>query len=342
MRILVLGGTAWLGSQVARVALALGHQVTCLARGSSGTAPPGARWVRADRTTPGAYDAVAGDSWDVVVDVSRQPGQVRSAVAAMPSVGSYVYVSSANVYADSARNGQDEDAPLLPPLPGDVMESMQFYGPAKVACEQAVWETFGPDRALISRVGLIGGPGDTFDRTGYWPRRFLRPAAPDGAVLVPDDPDLVVQVVDVRDLAEWLVRAGTQRVSGVFNTTGKPLLLPAHLAAARAVAGHTGPVVRADPQTLIAHGIQPWMGERSLPLWLHDAQERGLNAHDGSRARAAGLTSRPLEDTLHDTLAWELTRAPGRTRRAGLSDEDELALLDELRGSRRPGGPNAS
>jgi nucleoside-diphosphate-sugar epimerase len=330
MRILVLGGTAWLGGEVARYALREGHAVTCLARGSSGDVPSGVRLVRSDRTTPGAYAQVGREQPDVVIDVSRQPGQVRSAVEALEAVGCYVFVSSSNVYADLSRTGQDEDVPLLPPLQGDVMESMDSYGPAKVACEQAVGEAFGPDRSLIARVGLIGGPGDIFDRTGYWPWRFSRPATRDGAVLVPDDPDLVTQVVDVRDLAAWLVESGARRRSGVFNVTGEPLSLSEHLETARGVAGHTGPVVRADPEELIARGVQPWMGERSLPLWLHDPAERGINAFDSTRARASGLVSRPLRDTLRDTLAWELGRPSGRVRRAGLTDEDHQALLDEL------------
>jgi len=332
MRILVLGGTGWLGGEVARTALRQGHVVVCLARGSSGDVPDVVRLIRSDRTQPGAYDLVSGESWDVVVDVSRQPGQVRSAVAALADAGCYVFVSSSNVYADLSTPGKDEGGPLLPPLAGDVMESMDSYGPAKVACEQAVTDVFGPDRAVIARVGLIGGPGDIFDRTGYWPWRFSRAAAGDGAVLVPDDPDLVTQLIDVRDLAAWLVESGVQARSGVFNATGEPLVLPAHLETARAVAGHRGPVVRARPEELISLGVQPWMGERSLPLWLHDPRERGLNAFDSSRARAAGLVTRPLEDTLRDTLRWELSRSTGHVRRAGLTDEEESALLAELGG----------
>ena len=331
MRTLVLGGTAWLGGQVARAALQRGYEVTCLARGESGSVPHGARLVPADRTRPGAYDAVTGEPWDVVVDVSRQPGQVRSAVAALADrAQSFVFVSTGNVYADGATPGQDERAALLPPLVGDVMPSMESYGPAKVACEQAVLAGFGPDRALVARAGLIGGPGDESDRTGYWPLRFARPARADGAVLVPDAPDLLTQVVDVRDLAAWLVDAGARGASGVFNATGPSEPLPTFLDTARRVAGHTGPVVRADERALDEHGVQPWMGERSLPLWLSDPAERGFTARDNSAARRAGLAFRPLEQTLADTLAWELARPLDRVRRAGLSDADERALLDAL------------
>jgi 2'-hydroxyisoflavone reductase len=213
---------------------------------------------------------------------------------------------------------------------GEVMESMETYGQAKVACEQQVQQAFGSERALIARVGLIGGPGDIFDRTGYWPLRFARPSTPSGAVLVPDAPELATQVIDVRDLAEWLVDAGSRRLGGVYNATGDTTALFDHLEIARRVAGHTGPVVRADQRWLLDQGVQPWMGERSLPLWLVDTDWLGFNARDSSKARRVGLSTRPLEQTLADTLSWELTRPTERARRAGLTGDDERALLAAL------------
>src|SRR5215510_1935497 len=327
MRLLVLGGTAWLGRCIAATAVERGHHVTCLARGESGAIPPGAAFTRVDRDGPGAYREVARAEWDVVIDVSRQPGQVQRAVASLAGgAESFVFVSSGNVYADHGTPGAGESAALLPALAGDVMESMETYGQAKVACERHVLDGFGPGRSLIARVGLIGGPGDTFDRTGYWPLRFRRPAAGDGSVLVPDVPGLPTQVIDVRDLATWLVDAGEHSLSGAFNVVGETIPLPAHLALAREVAGHTGPVVAAGQDWLIAHDVQPWMGERSLPLWLPMPEYAG-HARDGSAARAAGLTTRPLAETLADTLAWELSRNLDRPRGAGLSDHDERSLL---------------
>lgn len=328
MRLLILGGTAWLGGVLARAARDRGDAVTCLARGRSGPAVEGVELVRADRTTPEAYAAVRSRAWDAVVDVSRQPGQVRSAVAALRgSAKHYVFVSTGNVYADHRLAGQDESSPLLPPLAGDVMETMESYGEAKVACEQYVRDGFGPDRALVARVGLIGGPGDIFDRTGYWPLRFAEPATADGSVLVPDAPDLLTAVIDVRDLAGWLLDAARGRTPGVFNAGGPAVPLAEHLAVARAVAGHTGPVVAVDPAWLLAQGVQAWMGERSLPLWLDDPDWFGFNARDNRAAYAAGLVIRPLAETLADTLAWERTRPPDRVRGAGLSEADERGLL---------------
>jgi len=331
MRLLVLGGTGWLGGCIASMAVVSGHQVTCLARGKSGAVPDGATLVTADRTQPGACDQVSNQDWDVVMDVSSQPGQVKSAVAALADrAGFYGYVSTCSVYADNATMGQDESGALLPSLDGDVMESLQTYGQAKVACEQHVRRAFGPERALIARAGLIGGPGDASDRTGYWPLRFARPAGENGAVLVPDAPQNGTQVIDVRDLAEWLLAASTRSVAGVFNTTGATVPLSEHIDAARTVSGHTGPVVRADSQWLLDQGVQEWAGARSLPLWVADPEWQGFGTRDSSKARAAGLRTRPLEQTLSDTLAWELTRDHSDARKAGLSDDDERTLLETL------------
>ncbi len=134
----------------------------------------------------------------------------------------------------------------------------------------------------------------------------------------------------MRDLATWLIDAGNRRIAGIFNATGQTVPLPGHLDAARTVAGHTGPVVSADQQWLLAQGVQEWMGERSLPLWLNDPDWVGFNANDSSKARRAGLSTRPLDQTLADTLAWEKSRERDRVRQAGLSDMDERALLAAL------------
>ncbi|MEF2978821.1 NAD-dependent epimerase/dehydratase family protein [Subtercola sp. YIM 133946] len=335
MRLLVLGGTAWLGQHVVVAALRRGHYVAALARGESGSVPPGAEIVKSDRSRPDAYAIVRTRDWDAVLDVSRQPGQVRAAVAALHERSErFLFVSSGNVYADTSTPHQDESAELLAPLAGDVMESMETYGEAKVACEQAVLDAFGDDRMLVARSGLIGGPGDTFDRTGYWPWRFSKPSVPDGRVLVPDVPELLTQVIDVRDLAEWLVDAAENKLHGTFNTTGPSIPLPDHLDVARSVAGHTGRVVKARQHWLEANDIEPWAGDRSLPLWLPVPEYAGFSSRDSTRARAAGLRHRPLEETLADTLAWEKTRPEAKQRRyrrrAGLSDFDEAELLSLL------------
>lgn len=322
-----------LGREVAAQAVADGHEVTCLARGLAGGVPDGVRWIRGDRDQPDGLVEVSSDgtSWDAVVDVSRQPGQVRRAVAALQPVTShFVFVSTGNVYADHSRLASDESVPLLSPLDGDVMGDMSVYGEAKVACEEAVLETFGADRTLIARAGLIGGPGDASGRSGWWPWRFAHPVGADGAVLTPDDPELPMAIIDVRDLAAWLVRCADARTSGVFDAVGEPDTLGRLLTAARGVAGHEGPVVPASKEWLTENGVQEWMGDESLPLWISDPEWRGFGSHTGAAARAAGLTCRPVTQTLRDAAAYEEGREATDPRRCGLTDETERKLLGLL------------
>jgi 2'-hydroxyisoflavone reductase len=329
MSLLVLGGTAWLGREVVAAARALGQAVTVLARGESGSPPPDVEVVLADRGDPTAYDDVRGRDWDVVVDVSRQPSHVAGALGALGQrAASWVFVSSASVYATGDVPGTDETAELLPAHEDDD-EGWQTYGGRKVAAERMVLDRVG-DRALVARSGLIAGPGDHTDRTGYWPLRFAHPASPDGAVLVPDSP-VLTQVLDVRDLAEWLVRAGLAGATGVVNASGPVVPLAEHLALARDVAGHRGETVMVDQDWLAAHDVEPWSGERSLPLWLPLPDHAGFMSRSTAAAEALGLTSRPLGDTLRDTLAWELASGPGRARKAGLSPDDEVDLLAQAR-----------
>ena len=329
MSLLVLGGTAWLGREVVAAARALGQDVTVLARGESGAPPPDVEVVRADRGDPAAYEAVRGRHWDVVVDVSRQPSHVAGAAGALgPRSASWVFVSSSSVYAHDDAPGADEDAELLPAHEADD-DGWQTYGGRKVACERRVLDAVG-DRALVARSGLIAGPGDHTDRTGYWPLRFAHPASPDGAVLVPDSP-VSTQVLDVRDLAAWLVRAGLARATGVVNASGPVVPLGEHLGVARDVAGHDGELVAVDQDWLAAHEVRPWSGERSLPLWLPLPEYAGFMARSTAAAAALGLTSRPLAETLADTLAWEVASGPGRVRRAGLAASDEVDLLARAR-----------
>jgi 2'-hydroxyisoflavone reductase len=329
MRILVLGGTAWLGREVAARALEAGHEVTALARGESGDAPAGVELVRADRSATGAYDPVAGSSWDAVVDLARQPSHVRSALAALAdATRAWVFVSSASVYATHDEPGADESAPLLDAVHDDD-QGWETYGARKVACEQAVLGAI-PDRALVARSGLVAGPGDHTDRTGYWPLRFAHPATTDGAVLVPDSP-IGTQVLDVRDLAAWLVACAEKAISGVVNASGPVLPLHEHLTTAREVAGHTGALVPASQDWLTGQQVAPWSGERSLPLWLPLPEYAGMMTRSTAAAQSRGLVARPLAQTLEDTLAWELARGPDRPRRAGLSAADEVALVEVAR-----------
>ncbi len=331
MRLLVLGGTAFLGRAVARAGLDAGHDVTCLARGTSPVLD-GARFVRADRDDPAAgLGGVETERWDAVVDVSRQPGQVRRSARLLAATGAhYVFVSTANVYADHATPGADEDAPLLDPHPGDVMADMSEYGPAKVACEEHVLAAYGPKGCLIARAGLIGGPGDPSGRSGYWPWRLAHPSNAAKEVLLPDAATFPAQLVDVRDLAAWLVRCGEQRTAGAVDALGPTRTFGDVVEAAREAARSDAVTVAASTDWLLAQGVQEWMGPRSLPLWIGDPDFAGFTSRRGDRARGLGLSTRPLVETLRDTLAWEEDRPVDAPRGAGLTDEEERALLADL------------
>jgi 2'-hydroxyisoflavone reductase len=328
MRLLVLGGTAFLGHAVAGHALAEGHEVTCVARGVSGLVPDGARLVVVDRGDPDAgLGGVEDEDWDGVVEVGREPGPVgRAARRLAPRARHAVLVSTGNVYADHSVPGADESTRLLEPVE-DGGDGPDDYGAKKVACEQHVRAAFGDDRVLVARAGLIGGPGDVSARSGYWPWRFAHPSVP-GEVLVPDALDDPAQLVDVRDLAAWLVRCALAGTSGVVDAVGPTTTLGVVLEEAARASGSTARPVPVAASWLDEREVSAWMGPRSLPLWLPFPDYAGFAARSGAAARALGLTSRPLVDTLRDVLAWEETGRPAdRPRAAGLTDDEERDLL---------------
>ena len=323
--LLVLGGTAWLGREVAAQARDLGIDVTCLARGGAGDPPAGVRFVPVDRSDPDAYAEVQVGEWDAIVDVSWQPELVASAVTALGErAAHWTYVSSCSVYAIDDVAGQDESAYRHPPLDPGAAATGETYASAKVTCEDLVVDALG-ERALVARAGLIGGPGDTSDRVGYWPARFA--LAGDGPVLVPDSPTLSTQTIDVRDLAAWIVAAPRIGAVGPVNAMGEATPLPAVLTLAAETAGFTGTAVAADPAWLVEQGVEPWAGPRSLPLWLPLPEYAGFAARSDRRALEVGLVRRPLAQTLADTLADERSRGLDRPRRAGLTRDEELALI---------------
>ena len=329
--VLILGGTSWLGGVVAATAVGAGHDVTCLARGESGTVPEGARLVRGDRSTPHAYAGLPpGAHWDLVVDVARQPGHVRGALRELADRSDHwVFVSSCSVYARHDEHGADEAAELLPALVGEEGTPEQ-YGEAKVACENAVTAVRGPD-ALVARSGLIVGFGDLSERFGYWPGRFALAAQDRGAVLVPADADRPVQWVDVTDLATWLLTAGLAGVTGTMNAMGPATSLGHVLGAAAAAAGFEGETVAASDEALVAARVEEFMGARSLPLWLHDPAWGAFLDRSGVAAREAGLRCRPLADTMAAARGWEESLGLDRARtRAGLDRDAELAIIASL------------
>ena len=319
MRILVLGGTVFLSRAVAVEAVARGHEVVCACRGTSGPVPDGAEHVPLDRGTGGWPAALAG--FDAAVDVSRTPSHVRSAVAALPDAH-WVFVSTCSVYADHrALGGTPETTPLLDAITEDVdwTSSPEAYGGMKVACERIVQD--GAATSAVLRPGLIAGPGDPSGRFTYWPVRLAEP----GPVLAPPADD-VVQTIDVRDLAAWVVHAAETRLQGVYDGVGAATLRADFLTeVARGVADTVPDFAWSDEEFLAAQDVTPWHGPRSLPVWVPGADDRGFMAHDVAPSLAAGLRLRPLADTARDTLAW--VRSDPDAVVTGLTLDEEREVL---------------
>jgi 2'-hydroxyisoflavone reductase len=329
MRVLVLGGTSFLSKEVARNALTRGHEVVCAARGRSGAVPDGARLVAVDRNEPGGVKTLAGKKFDAVVDVATGSlGWVRDALTVLAGrARHWTFVSSINAYSDTATMHQTADADLLKPATTTDHVEMadltpEIHGGIKVASENAVRDATD-DRAFLVRPGLITGPGDYMDRFGYWPARFSR----GGRVVVPDNPGQPIQHIDVRDLAAWIVTAGEQRLTGAYDAVGPVLELgPTLRDIAALVAADGTELVPVSPDKLFAAGVTPWGGPRSLPLWLPPSHY-GVVSHDAASAWAAGLHPRSLADTVEAALAEERARGLDRPRTAGLTIEEEAALL---------------
>ncbi|HZB51969.1 MAG TPA: reductase [Mycobacteriales bacterium] len=334
MRLLVLGGTRFLGRGVVDAALAAGDQVTTFTRGTSGAPPSGVQALHGDRGRPDGMDVLRGREWDAVVDTSGYVPVVvgRGAQLLADAVGHYVFISSLNAYPDWPAKPIRSDSAVHDCEPDAGSPDGEFdpelYGPYKVGSERAVDVHFA-GRSAHLRAGLIVGPYDLSGRFPYWVGRVDR----GGELLAPGDPDNEVRVIDARDLGAWAVEVARTGTTGAFPVTGPAgqTTFGGMLAAMRDAAGSDAVPTWVDDDFLLEHQVQPWS---ELPMWIPAAAGAGIWDADTSAAERAGLTTRPIAETAADTLAWLRSRPEGpegaadpRTGRAGLDPERETALL---------------
>ena len=330
MRILIIGGTRFLGRHLVESALARGHEVTLFNRGK--TNPdlfPQLERIPGDREKD--VDKLKGRIWEAVIDVAGYlPRIVRlSAEVLEATVSRYVFISSISVYENFRKIGINESDPVGK-LEDETVEEVtgETYGPLKALCEKAVQDLYG-ERALIVRPGLIVGPHDPTDRFTYWPVRMAR----GGEVLAPQKPEAAIQVIDVRDLSHFIIKLIEENASGIYNATGPDheLTLGRLLEVSQQVSGSDARVKWASVDFLSQHKVEPWS---DMPTWVPDGDEdAGFSRVDISKAIAAGLRFRPLEETVRDTLEWAQTRPADHEWRAGLTAEREAEILAALKES---------
>jgi 2'-hydroxyisoflavone reductase len=334
LRILILGGTGFIGPPQVRYALARGHKVTVFNRGKNPQAWPGkVEELIGDRNV-GDLKSLEGREWDVCIDnPTTLPSWVRDVGRVLRGkVGHYIFISTVSVYAHNDKP-EDESAPVVPYTGADPMAETQeslrasgraLYGPLKAVCEQEAEKCF-PTATTIIRPGLIAGPGDETDRFTYWPVRLVR----GGETLAPGDGSDPVQFIDVRDLCEWTIRVAEARVIGTFNATGPASPLDMHdMLRTIALAIHsTARFAWVSTDFLDAEEVSPWS---DMPVWVPGSGvSAGFARRNISKAKAAGLVYRELANTAVDTLEWFNQQPAARQAilKAGLSAEREAKLL---------------
>ncbi len=323
MRLLVLGGTVFLGRHIVAAALAQGLQLTLFNRGRAGAALfPEAERLIGDRN--GDMSALRGRRFDAVIDCcGYTPEQVtRAAEALGTDLPHYTFISSVSVYAAFPPGAAfDETAALVPGSEG--------YGALKARSEEAIEQAY-PGRVAHVRPGLIVGPHDPTGRFTYWPTRIAR----GGDVLAPGDPGRLVQFIDARDLALWCLDLARRRTAGTFNAVGPNIPMKRLLDECCAVAGSDARLVWAADEQLIEWGVVPWTG---LPLWIPQSDRTfgGMLMASNERAVAAGLSLRPTRQTIRDTLQWARSCDAGSDQSGGtLSPECESGCLERLASGR--------
>ena len=324
MKILIIGGTRFIGRHLVTSARARGHEVTLFNRGKSN---PGLfrriQNIRGDRERD--LDQLSGQ-WDAVIDTCGYlPRVVRlSAEALKEKVSRYVFISSVSVYANFSKIGiKESDA--VGTLADENVEEItgETYGPLKALCEKAVQDVYGA-RSLIIRPGLIVGPHDPTDRFTYWPLRIAK----GGDVLTPDRPDAMAQFIDARDLADFIIRLIDQNVSGTFNAVGYPVTLNTIFETCKRISKSNANFKWAPIDFLEKNNVAPWS---DMPIWVPEVgEDAGVSQVDVSKAVAAGLTFSPLTDTVKAIYDWEFERPAEYEMKAGLKPEREAELLKLL------------
>jgi 2'-hydroxyisoflavone reductase len=315
LRLLVLGGTRFVGRALVEAALERGHELTLFNRGQTNAELfPGVARIRGDRG--GDLAALTTGSWDAVVDVAAYFPQIAqiSADALRGHVSRYLFVSTISVYADYSTPPHEDSA--LTPLEDPDDSTDETYGARKAECEAIVGRAFG-EGATIVRPGLIVGPHDPTDRFSYWPKRIAR----GGRVLAPGDPADPLQFIDVRDLAGFVVGLLEDDRAGTFNATGAQFAFEAFLHECIRVSGTDAELVWVASEQLTAAGVDPWTG---VPLWIHGPGSEAVHRVPIERARAAGLAFRPLADTIAAALEDDTTP----TLEVALSAQREAELLE--------------
>lgn len=324
MKVLVLGGTVFLGRHLVDSALACGHEVTLFNRGkTNNNLYPELEKLVGDRD--GGLDALKGRKWDVVMDPSGYvPRLVRdSAELLKDAVEYYTFISSIAVYSDWRTPNMDESGPLGTMEDETNEDVMAYYGPLKVLCEKVAEEVM-PGRVLNVRAGLIVGPHDPADRFTYWPMRVDR----GGEILAPSDPDYSVQFIHGRDLADWCMLMAEQRKGGIYNATGRHMPISQLLEACQQVSGNNSTITYVNSAFLLEQEVGAWMEQ---PVWAPSGsfwaptERSGLLSFNVDKVFADGMITRPVEQIVRETLAWKKTN-PERPPAAGGSERLKIGL----------------
>lgn len=321
MRLLILGGTQFVGRRITEAALAHGHEVTLFNRGkTNANLFPDANVLIGDRKSN--VSALEGTTWDAVIDVNGYlPADVERVLSAVATTH-YTFISTISVYAE--HHAGDDESAAIAPMPEGADESKitgETYGPLKIQCEQLI-ESRYPNHTLIIRPGLVAGAYDHTDRWTYYTVRTSQ----GGDMLVPGNPERPIQVIDARDLAEFTVQMTAKLATGIYNVTGHSTPLGDLLSEATAVTGTSPIYLWADDAFLLEHGIQPW---QDFPIWMPESTN-GVHHKNVQKALDAGLVLHPIRETISDLWAWwQAERADTPLAGSSLSPERERELLDK-------------